>query len=482
MKKNTLLLELEMKENEIKFPYSISDALIDSTKEIELIEDRLNETTESIEKLKPNCDKIDYILSACSGILCGIIDIFMVGDPTNSKFEKINDKWFSDRIMDFSRICGYKGDKDSLTGAIKHLEKRFKIPYDQSVGGGIFKELINLTPSNHHFKSLGHNPTILGLFFSILNQFDNTSSFVSKGELITLKNSDSIFELQGFNTISKIYCGFINWIGHLLSDVSGSSSSKGRGMGIPSPFMSWTNDIIALKNKLNFPVFKFEKSLNEIALKIFEKGYDIRFQAAQIIPVLINELIVRFIYSIRRLIKYYSKTEKDNINISDIWKECNPFSSSDVKRMLTVAHGSFCIIDLSDALISGWVYGSGSFNIEKCIMKVNVIGIGRFTISLFGELNNNRKINKLQNNKSILFKNRSVCDYYIEGLKELSEIYDDKNLVSFINELKNSNMYKEAFDKSVVLARKRKVPEKNILKNKEEIDLYFKGENTNGKK
>ena len=43
-------------------------------------------------------------------------------------------------------------------------------------------------------------------------------------------------------------------------------------------------------------------------------------------------------------------------------------------------------------------------------------------------------------------------------------------------------MYKEAFDKSVVLARKRKVPEKNILKNKEEIDLYFKGENTNGKR
>ena len=99
-----------------------------------------------------------------------------------------------------------------------------------------------------------------------------------------------------------------------------------------------------------------------------------------------------------------------------------------------------------------------------------------------GELNNNNKINKLESNKNILLKNKSICNYYIEGLKEVSQIYDDKDLLTFINELKNSKMYKEAFDKSVILARKRNVPEKNILKNKEEIDLYFKGENINGKK
>ena len=487
MKKDTLFLELEVSETEIKFPDSISDELIDSTKELELIESRLNETIESIEKVKPNCDKTDYILSVCSGFLCGIIDVFLVGDPKNSPINKMTDKWYANRIIDFSKMCGYKGDKDSLSKAIKYLEDKFKIPYDQSVGGDIFKELTNITPSNHHFKSLGHNPTILGLFFSILNQFgpnpfEKTFSFVSNGQLITLKNSDSSFELQGNTIISKIYCGFINWIGHLLSDVSGSSSSKGRGMGIPSPFMTWTNDIIVLKNKFNIPVSNFDKSINELAMKIFEEGYDLRFQTTQIIPVLINELIVRFIYSIRRLMKYYSKTKKDNINISSIWKECNPFSSPDVKRMLTVAHGTFCIIDLSDAFISGCIYGTGSFNIEKFIIRVNIIGIGRFAISVLGELNNNNKINKLESNKNILLKNKSICNYYIEGLKELSQIYDDKDLLTFINELKNSKMYKEAFDKSVVLARKRNVPEKNILKNKEEIDLYFKGENINGKK
>ena len=97
------------------------------------------------------------------------------------------------------------------------------------------------------FKSLGHNPTILGLFFSILNQFTNTSSFVSEGELITLNNSDGKFELEGHNVPSKLFCGFVNWLGHLVSDVSGASSSTGRGMGIPSPIWSWTNDVIAIK-------------------------------------------------------------------------------------------------------------------------------------------------------------------------------------------------------------------------------------------
>lgn len=252
-------------------------------------------------------------------------------------------------------------------------------------------------------------------------------------------------------------------------------------MGIPSPFMSWTNDIIVIKNKLHIPISKFNKNLNELAIKIFENGYDIRFQTTQIIPVLINELIVRFIYSIRRLIKYYS-TEKDNIKINDILKECNPFNRPDVVRMLTVAHGTFCMIDIGDAFISGFMYGAGSFNIEKCIMSINVIGIGRFSLSIIEEVNKNRNVSKLENYENLLLIKKNVCDYYIEGLKELSEVYNDKYLLAFVDELQNSSMYEEAFSKSIVLARKRGVPEQKILKNKEEIDLYFKGDKENEKK
>lgn len=335
MEKNkALVLELNIDSDKYVFPNTISDALVEANDELYSIEEKLSETLETIKALTPECDKYDYILSASSGALCGIIDIFLVGKPGESPLGDITDKWFADRTVDFAKLCGYEGDKSSLSQAVKFLEKKFKVPYDQSVGGGIFRELINLTPSNHHFKSLAHNPTILGLFFSILNQFTNTSDFVADGELISLNNSDSNFELQGNNIPSKIFCGIANWIGHLISDVSGSSSSKGRGMGIPSPILAWSNDVIAIKRKLNIPTSEFDKSVNELALKLFEKGYDVRFQTAQAIPVFINEMVVRLFYSIRRLIKYFSSVTKEERSLALLWKSCEPFSNATVKRIV----------------------------------------------------------------------------------------------------------------------------------------------------
>ena len=62
---------------------------------------------------------------------------------------------------------------------------------------------------------------------NILNQFSNTSSFVADGELITLNNSDSNFELEGHNIPTKLFCGFVNWFGHII---------KLRGRDIQFPF------------------------------------------------------------------------------------------------------------------------------------------------------------------------------------------------------------------------------------------------------
>lgn len=474
-KDKAVLLELNIDEGKYVFPNTIADALVDANNELFELEEQINESFETIKKLTPDCDKYDYILSACSGVLCGIIDIFLVGKPGESPLGEITDKWFANRMVDFAKFCGYTGEKDSLSSAIRFLEKKFKIPYDQSVGGGIFRELINLTPSNHHFKSLGHNPTLLGLFFSILNQFTNTSDFISNGELISLNNSDGIFELKGNNIPSKFFCGIANWIGHLISDVSGSSSSKGRGMGIPSPIWAWSNDVIAIKKKLNIPVFEFDKSVNELALKLFEKGYDSRFQTTQTIPVFINEMVVRLFYSIRRLIKYYISVPKKDRNAILIWKTCEPFSNATVKRMLTVAHGTFCLIDSGDAAIRAIVAGSGTFNVVEFFLRFNIVGIGRFTISLYGELTRGIKASKTQTDMRFLKREKVIVCDYIEGLKYLSEIYNDKELLSFTEEFETSAMYETAFTKSVQLAKLRNVPDNKYVKAKKEIDSYFQG-------
>lgn len=469
--KSDIILDLNIDDDRFGFATSIDEALAQA--EVELVV--LNETVESIKELKPQSDKLDYILAASSGALCGVIDIFLVGKPDESPLGDITDKWFANRTIDFAKLCGYKGDKNSLSSAINFLEEKFKIPYDQSVGGGIFRELINLTPSNHHFKSLGHNPTLLGLFFSILNQFTNTSDFVSNGELISLNNSDGKFELQGKNIPSKLFCGIANWIGHLISDVSGSSGSKGRGMGIPSPIWAWSNDVIAIKAKLNIPVTEFDKSVNELALKLFKKGYDVRFQTTQAIPVFINEMIVRLLYSIRRLIGYYISVPKNDRSWGLLWKSCEPFSNATVKRMLTVAHGTFCIIDIGDATIRGFEKGIGSFNVFEFVLRLNVVGVGRFAISLYGETKRAISYDHARESSDFAAKEITIVENYIEGLKILSAKYDDARLLTFIADFKKSDAYIKAFERSVQLAELRNVPANRILKDKADIDRYFGG-------
>ena len=44
-------------------------------------------------------------------------------------------------------------------------------------------------------KSLAHSPDIIGLFFSILNQFTSTSTFLNDGQLI----NDVIFKKSTLN-------------------------------------------------------------------------------------------------------------------------------------------------------------------------------------------------------------------------------------------------------------------------------------------
>lgn len=469
-----LLLEMIVQNDGFGFTSSIASALTHAELEIQA----LNETVESIKRLKPDCDKLDYVLAASSGALCGVIDIFLVAKPGESLFGDISDKWFANRTIDFAKLCGWnsKGN-ESLSSAIGFLEKKFKIPYDQRGVGDAARFVFDLNPINHHFKSLSHNPSLCGLFFSILDQFANSSHFVSDAELISLLEADGKFELHGNDVPSKLFCAFANWFGHLISDMSGSSSSKGRGMGIPSPLWTWTNDIIALKRKLNIPVSHFDKTANELALNIYKEGYDARFQSAQAIPVFINEMLVRLIYAIRRLLKYFSETDKGTRSFALIWKTCEPFTNPTVKRMLTLAHGTFCLLDIGDATIRGFIAGAGTFNPSEFFLSLNIIGVGRFTISLYGETKREINYLKAEREASLATKEETIVENYIDGLKMLSEQYDDDILLTFVNDLRKSDAYIVAFQNSAILAELRNTPADKILKSKADIDCYFLGSN-----
>lgn len=374
IEKSDIVLDLSIDDDGFGFATFIDNALAQAEGELVV----LNETVESIRKLKPQCDKLDYILAASSGALSGVVDVFLVGKPGESPIGDFTDKWFANRIMGFAKLCHpEKKEFDSLEPALRFLEKQFKVPYDQTGVGDAGRIVFKMNAKNHHFKSLAHNPSLLGLFFSILDQFSNTSHFISSGELISLQQADNKWELQGGNIPGKLFCGFVNWFGHLMSDVSGSQSSVkagNRGMGVPSPLWTWTNDIIAIKAKLGLNATETDKAMNKLALEIFEKGYDTRFQTSQAIPVFLNELLVRFFYAVRRLFRYFSETSKTERSFKIMWRKCEPFSNPTVKRMLTVAHGTFCLVDAGDAVARAFVSGAGTFDAFEFILRLNVVG------------------------------------------------------------------------------------------------------------
>ena len=467
-KKNVCLILNEI-DGKYDFDCLIQDSIEIAESTADKIDELFQETQSSIKNLSPECDKIDYALAASSGVISGIVDIFLVGSPEDTSLGKYTDKFYEKITQRFAKLSGWESGKDSsLNSAIRFLEQKFKVPYDQTHSNDVFE----LNTFNHHFKSLGHNPSLLGLFFSILNQFTLSSTMVSGGEVLTL-SSDSDFELKGNSLPGKLFCGFCNWLGHLISDQSGSSSSDGRGMGIPSPLWTWINDVIVVKRNLHIPVTEFEKDVGELAVEVYKKGYDSRFQTTQMIPVIINELLVRFIYSVRRMFRYFSTTDKDERSFSLFWKTCEPFSNSTVKRMLTVAHGTFFLIDSGDAVIRGFATGGGYFNVAEFVMRFNIPGAGRFVISLYGEAGRKIEIVQLNEDSSVIERERKILNDYLNGLEKLAEIYNDDELLRFTDDFRSSNAYKQGFEKTIALAEKRGVPEERMLKNKTEIDDYF---------
>lgn len=261
----------------------------------------------------------------------------------------------------FAKMCGWKPTKwkeDLVKSAIGFLEKKFKINYDHRHTAETGGKVPHLSPKNHHLKSLGHSPDIIGLFFSILNQFTNTATFVSNGKIITIDTETH--ELQGSNVVDKFFCGFANWFGHLVSDWTGSSGAEGRGSGIPIPFYN-------LFQLCDFGRFgeKNQESFAVVTSKVFEAGYDFRHGLTMAIPVTITELLIRFMYMMKQ--RFYHGRE---------WQECIPKASvPELRRMLLVGHGVLCTMDGVDAAIRS---GDPRANPVKFLLHTNLIGWANF--------------------------------------------------------------------------------------------------------
>lgn len=300
---------------------------------------------------KCDCDKYDYLVSVGFGIIGGLIDIFLVGNPNNSILGEITDNQYNKIVIKFAKILKGDGTITDIKTAKEFLERNAKVNYDQSIGNSA-SEVLNITPSNHHMKSIAHSPDIIGLFFSIINQFTSTSSFLSNGKYISM-NTDN-FELQGRDIVSKLYCGVINWFKHLMSDVAGSSKSKNRGAGLVMPFY----ELLNLAEFGNFNISQKSYTFADLAVKVYEYGYDVRFGTTMSIPVLVTNLCIKLFWSTRRFLQY-------NATINDVLPS---IKNNDLRMMLLIGNSTMCVIDGIDAGIKS------KGNIILFVTNLNLVG------------------------------------------------------------------------------------------------------------
>lgn len=334
------------------------------------------------------CDKYDYMIAAFCGLSAGIIDALFVSTPGMGKVGHLTDKGADNLIQKIATML-WKGDcrssidgkprkaPDSLDKAISYLEQAFPVNYDARYA----KDLVNsgsitsMTPKNHHLMSLAHSPDIIGLVFSIIDQFTGKASFISNGKIIRLlpvkdARDNKVVYIQGTNYESKIFCGIFNWLGHLASDLCGSSSTRrpgkiGRGAGLPMPFYG-------LFLSMDFGNFD-GNSFADIAIKVFEEGYDLRHGAAMAIPVLIEELSIKLIWALKQ--HFYAKKE---------WRECMPSSKhADLRMMLLIGNATLCLVDGIDAAIRTGISGGNPLSF---LLHLNLVAWARLIMLVFREL------------------------------------------------------------------------------------------------
>ena len=119
--------------------------------------------------------------------------------------------------------------------------------------------------------------------------------------------------------------------------------------------------------------------------------------------------------------------------------------------------------------MEGFAAGGGNFNAVEFLLRVNLIGVGRFTISLYGEAKREINLHIAEKEAQQTTRQKRILENYVAGLNILRERYNDQQYLTFIDDLKK-NDFKIAFSKTVSLAEQRGA---SPLRTKQDIDNYF---------
>ena len=134
------------------------------------------------------------------------------------------------------------------------------------------------------------------------------------------------------------------------------------------------------KGQVDLGVFNklFEGAQNKLDITTEKAvGHELKRQA---IPVVINEVLVRAAYFIRRFIGEL----KDKQSVTAIeWKKVIPFNNRTIVRMMTIASGTFTAVDMADAAVRSATKSVDMTTfLSNMILRVNFVGVGRVAVAI----------------------------------------------------------------------------------------------------
>ena len=355
----------------------ISEKLNEIESRLELNQEKIDALNAEIERLTNHADGLDYAIAAGCGVVCGLYDSFFVGEFDWGNAKKWSYQKINNYVEKYAHDHGYTGTSRRLKNHIAYLQDKFKIPSDNIWSG----KDIGISAKSHHLDDWAHHPSPLGWICSVLTQFTRKGYFTnSSGQGLAFDVENQ--ELIGDTIPEKFSAGTINWFGHLISDIAGSSSTAGiKGMGLPGPIVSIVKELSSLPgiNKTKLP-----KIINDVFVK---EKFDFRKELAlahelgrQAIPVIINEVLVRLFYFIRRLIQEWKTYGFTGIH----WAKTIPFKNRTIVRMVTIASSTFTAVDMADAAIRAGIKSKGvpAAFWASFVLHINFVGVGRLLLAL----------------------------------------------------------------------------------------------------
>lgn len=219
----------------------------------------------------------DWAVVIGAGLLATILDIVLVRTPRAVELRNGKEypgspltEWLNENSDDIHRKF-FKG-----------LEKDAKVPFDARYGKDTGGLVSGMSPRNHRYRSVSHDPSLAGLISGVRDLMRGTGTYFEKGKPVTVPTD---YDPIGLNA------ALLKWVRHLLSDVATSA-------GLPAPFLTLLqlgDTESPFTRKVQGQMVR--ASWAEIADYMYQKGYDLRhFLTMGITPFAVEATIRLYWY------------------------------------------------------------------------------------------------------------------------------------------------------------------------------------------